>query len=528
MANVLKPEKQDQVLALGRLGWSLRRIEEATGVRRETASRYLRAAGVPVRGARRRRLEEAPAKAASQPTTDWAGCSKAASRPFADLERGAGAGWSPQASACEPQREFIARQVDLGRTAKAIWQDLVDDHGFTAGYESVKRFVRKLRGTTSPVAHPRIVTEPGQESQVDYGTGPMVRDAKSGKYRRTRLFALTLGCSRKSVWLLTWRSSSKIWCQLHEKAFRRLGGTTKTIVSDNLREGVLRPDVYDPGLNPLYRAVLEHYGVTALPAKVRDPNRKGKVESAIGFADKRLRGMRFESLEEAQTYLDRWQERWADTRIHGTTKRQVAAMFADEKPALQPLPVEPFRYFEHGTRVVHLDGCVEVGRAYYSVPPGRIGREVHVRWDDFYVRILDPRSGELLREHVRTGYGRHRIHREDESPKRPPTAERLLLRARNAGEHIGNVCERIIAECGQTGIRAVQGVLSLVKRFGRDRVDRACDVALEVGSPTYRFLRRYLDRVPADGPDLRQVDDLIRDLAHYRNFIDNKTGSLFS
>jgi len=528
MSNVLKSERQEEIRALGRLGWSLRRIEEAVSVRRETISGYLKAAGIAIRGERRRVLEADPSKPASQPSTDSAEDSKPASQPSTDLERGSGANWSPRVSACEPYRDYIERQVSLGRTAMAIWQDLVDDHGFTSRYASVKRFVGKLRGVASPIAHPRIVTEPGQESQVDYGTGPMVRDPKTGKYRRTRLFALTLGCSRKSVWLLTWRSSSKIWCELHEKALRRLGGTTKTVVLDNLREGVLTPDLYDPEINPLYRAVLEHYGVVALPAKVRDPNRKGKVESAIGFAEKRLKGMRFESIEEAQAYLDRWEERWADTRIHGTTKRQVAAMFADEKPALKELPTEPFRYFEHGTRVVHLDGCVEIVRAYYGVPRGWIGREVHVQWDEFYVRILDPRSGQLLREHVRTGYGRFRIHRDDESPKRPPTAEHLLMRARNAGEHVGKVCERIIGECGQTGIRSVMGVLSLVKRFGRGHVDQACVAALEVGSPTYRFIRRYLDHVPAGEPPLRQVDDLIRDLTHYRNFVDKKTGSLFS
>jgi hypothetical protein len=203
-------------------------------------------------------------------------------------------------------------------------------------------------------------------------------------------------------------------------------------------------------------------------------------------------------------------------------------MFAEEKPALQALPIEPFRYFEHATRVVHLDGCVEVARAYYATPPGWIGREVHVRWDDLYVRILDPKTGQLLRENVRTGAGQYRIHPDDASPKRPPTAERLLLRARNAGEHVGKVCERIIGECGQTGIRSIQGMLSLVKRFGRDRVDRACSAALEVGSPTYRFIRRYLDHVPAGEPPLRQVDELIRDLTHYRNFVDKKTGNLFT
>src|ERR1035438_2626237 len=87
-----------------------------------------------------------------------------------------------------------------------------------------------------------------------------------------------------------------------------------------------------------------------------------------------LKGQRFETIEAAQAYLDHWEERWADTRIHGTTKRQVAAMFAEEKPALLPLPVEPFRYYQYGERTVNLDGCVEVDAAYYGAPPGWIGR----------------------------------------------------------------------------------------------------------------------------------------------------------
>jgi len=224
-----------------------------------------------------------------------------------------------------------------------IWQDLVDSYGFADGYQSVKRFVRKLRGMRSPEARVVIETSPGEESQVDYGSGPMVRDPESGKYRRTRMFVLTLGYSRKSVRLLCFRSSSRTWAELHEKAFRRLGGSTRIVVLDNLKEGVLVPDVYDPSLNPLYRDVLAHYGVVALPCRIRDPDRKGKVESGVGYAKKTpLKGKRFESLEEGQAYLDHWEERWADTRIHGTTKRQVAAMFAEEKPFLQPLPLEPF------------------------------------------------------------------------------------------------------------------------------------------------------------------------------------------
>ena len=152
-----------------------------------------------------------------------------------------------------------------GRNAMVIWQDLVDDHGFPSRYASVQRFVKKLRETRRPEAHPVITTAPGEEGQVDYGDGPMVRHPDTGKYRRTRLFVFTLGCSRKSVRLLTWKSSSRIWAELHERAFRRLGGAPRVTVLDNLKEGVLKPDVYDPTLNPLYRDMLAHYGVTALP-----------------------------------------------------------------------------------------------------------------------------------------------------------------------------------------------------------------------------------------------------------------------
>ena len=130
------------------------------------------------------------------------------------------------------------------------------------------------------------------------------------------------------------------------------------------------------------------------------------MESGVGHAKKTpLKGLRFESLEEAQTYLDHWEERWADTRIHGTTKRQVAAMFAEERPALLPLPLEPFRYYQYGERTVHLDGCVEVEAAYYGAPPGWIGRRVQVQWDAHQVRLLDPRTGQLLREHLRQARG---------------------------------------------------------------------------------------------------------------------------
>ena len=408
--------------------------------------------------------------------------------------------------------------------AMAIWRDLVDDHGFPAQYASVRRFVVKLRGQRTPEAHPVIVTLPGEEGQVDYGDGPMVRHPSTRKYRRTRLFVFTLGYSRKSVRLLTFASSTRRWCELHEETFRRLGGAVKVVILDNLREGVLTPDIYDPALNPLYRDLLAHYGVVALPCRVGDPDRKGKVESAIGHTQAALTGLRFERLEDAQVYLDRWDARWADTRIHGTTKRQVAAMFAEERPTLLPLPVDPFRYYQFGTHTVHLDGCIEVEYAYYGAPPGWLGREVAVQWDTTHVRLIESTTGRLLREHRRpVTRGRHVVHPDDRPPRTPPTTVTLLARAARAGPHIGPLCVAIHHREGELGVRRILGVLSLVKKHGAVVVDAACAAALELELTHYRFVRRYVERHPAAPLTLRQVDPLIRELTHYRDVIARKT-----
>jgi len=510
VSNVLNEEKKQQVIALGRLGWSLRRIQRTIGVRRETAATYLRAAGI-------RQPSPKPAK---EVITDF-GAELAVRATAAHAPQ---PGHRPSVSACTPYREAIELGLSRGRNAMAIWQELVDTYGFAAGYQSVRRFVRKLHPSPSPEACAVIETAPGEEAQVDYGAGPMVRDPQTGKYRRTRLFVMTLGYSRKSVRLLVFRSSSQIWAELHEKAFRRLGGCTRVVVLDNLREGVLAPDIYDPTLNPLYRDVLQHYGVVPVACRVGHPDRKGKVESGVGHAQKTpLQGLRFESLEEAQAYLDHWEERWADTRIHGTTKRQVAVMFAAERPTLLPLPVEPFRYYQYGERTVHLDGCVEVEAAYYGAPPGWISRRVQVQWDTRHVRLLDPQTGQLLREHWRQVRGGHRIEDQDRPPQTPVGTLHLLWRAGKAGSQIGALCGGMHRERGETAVRRILGVLALAKKYGAATVDQACAAALEVGVCDYRFVRRYLERNPPLPLSLRQVDPLIRQLTLYRDFIQSKT-----
>ena len=189
VSNVLNEEKKKQVIALGQLGWSLRQIEKATGIRRETAAGYLRAAGIGLRppGGWGKKVPPKPANgvttdsAAAKPANEVTADPPAAAGLFPPSETSLATSPGTAASASEPYRELIENGLALGRNAMSIWQEMVDRHGFTGAYESVKRFVRKLRGPSSPEARAVITTAPGEEAQVDYGTGPTIRDPNTGK-----------------------------------------------------------------------------------------------------------------------------------------------------------------------------------------------------------------------------------------------------------------------------------------------------------------------------------------------------------
>ncbi len=248
--NVLKPHLQTTIATLIAAGKRQREIARITGVDRKTIRKY---------------QEQFAAAQANSPTVPT-GSGLQIPPPCPPAK-------SNQISACESHREFIEAQLRLRRNAMAIYQDLVDRFGFAAGYDSVKRFVRTLR-QHEPAQFDRLDFQPGEEAQVDYGEGALTRVPGTNRYRKPRLFVMTLRYSRRSFRRVVWKSSKQVWAELHEQAWRQLGGVTQYVVLDNLKEGVIKPDLYEPELNPVYAAMLAHYGVVADPARVRDPNRK--------------------------------------------------------------------------------------------------------------------------------------------------------------------------------------------------------------------------------------------------------------
>jgi hypothetical protein len=166
---------------------------------------------------------------------------------------------------------------------------------------------------------------------------------------------------------------------------------------------------------------------------------------------------------------------------------------------------------------------VEVEAAYYSTPPGWIGRRVPVQWDGLRVRVLHPQTGQLLREHLRQERGRHRIQEEDRPKRTPPSTVQLLARAGKQGVHIGALCAGLHQREGEPALRRILGILSFQKKYGVARVEEACAAALELEACNYRFVRRYLERRSQPPLSLRQVDPLIRQLTLYRDLIEEKT-----
>jgi transposase len=205
--NVLKPHLQTTITTLLAKGASQRKIKRVTGIDRKTIRAY------------QQRLAEERANSPGVAT------GSAEQIP---------PGWPPAAvavtpSACEPHREFIEAQVRLRRNAMAIYQDLVDRFGYDGAYNSVKRFVRRLCAY-EPEQFDRLEFAPGEEVQVDYGEGAPTRVPGTERYRKPRLFVMTLRYSRRCYRRVVWKSSQETWARLHEEAWRYFGGSCRYVV----------------------------------------------------------------------------------------------------------------------------------------------------------------------------------------------------------------------------------------------------------------------------------------------------------
>ncbi|CDX53667.1 hypothetical protein MPL1032_180100 [Mesorhizobium plurifarium] len=269
------------------------------------------------------------------------------------------------------------------------------------------------------------------------------------------------------------------------------------MVLDNLKEGVLKPDLYEPELNPIYSAMLAHYGVVADPARVADPNRKGSVENAIQHTQgTALAGRRFETLEAQNEFLRHWEENWASKRIHGSTRRQVEAMFQEEKPHLRPLPVAPFRMFTEVVRTVCDDTTVRVDNSFYAARPALIGSQVNVRVYASTIEIRDRHTHALLRVHSRMTHPGSVVLPTNERPFNPSRQTAVLLaNAGRIGPQTRALCQHMFDAEGRPGQRAMWGIVGLSRKYPTRLVEQACAHAISNGIYRYRHVRATVERL---------------------------------
>ena len=480
----MKPHLQTTVWTLLESGTSQREIERVTGIDRKTIRAY-----------QKRFATGAPATSPGVATDSAMLATRQAPQIHPPRPPTSAV---VTASACELHRAFIEAQLRLRRNAMAIYQDLVDQHGFTGAYNSVKRFVGKLRHR-EPEQFDRLAFLPGEEMQVDYGEGALTRVPGTDRWRKPRLFVATLRYSRRSFRRVVWRSSQQTWAELHEQAWRHFGGSCRYVVLDNLKEGVLKPDLYEPQLSPVYAAMLVHYSVVADPARVRDPNRIGSVEHAIGHTQATaLKGRRFESIEEQNTFLEHWELKWAALRIHGIERRQVQAMFEEEKPHLQPLPLMGMAYFTEAQRTVCDDSCVRVDHSSYAARPAPIGSRVLVRVFERRIEIRDLQTQALLRIHARAEVPGTVVLPLDERVFNPSReTRRILAQAKAIGVDASRLCELMFAVEGRVGQRKLWGIVNLAERYPRSLVNGGCARALADGIYSYRHVKVATEKLVA-------------------------------
>jgi transposase len=501
LARYLEMSKRQQLEALLELGWPERRIARELGIHRRTVRRY-----AELRRSKCTKTPADPEAGAAPAETDRGPPVLAHRRPFLAAVHHA----------------EVLEGVEAGDSAQVIYQGLVERRGYPGSYDSVKRYVRHLKAAQPERAVGVMHHAPGEEAQVDYFQGPPTLDGERGAYHRPWVFRMTLCHSRHGYEEAVWRLDLPTFLALHERAFRAFGGVVQVVRHDNTAAGVSRACFFDPDSNTTYLAFARHWAFTPLPTKPYSPSENGKQERAGGYCKHNAyrKGQRFESLAEHNAHLRRWNERWARTRIHGTTRRQVWAHFTEsDLPALRSCPLENFALFECGTRKVAVDAHIKVAGSFYPVPLRLVGEQVHVRWDAHLVRVFS--EDEEVALHARVGPGRWALRPGHDPSELTSTQtshlEWLKRRSSEVGPELRRWADAAHEERGIRALRLLQGVLRLADKHSRAQMRRAASDALEQRLFRYAAFQRLAARPAPPAPErvLTHTDPVIRPIEQY-------------
>lgn len=525
MGNYLKMANQQQIQALASLGWSNRAISRELCVDRQTVAKY-------------RSQAQNPPEAPADPESD---CRQ--NPPEVPTEFGADRGQNQSVESSESQPRLPSSnsaqlrphltevyQGYLKRlTAQRIYQDLVENHCYRGSYDSVKRYVRKLRKRHRRFRE-RLTHIPGREAQVDFGKSTcLVR--VDGRYKKVWLFKMTLSCSKHAYEELVLQQDVETFLRCHERAFAFFGGVPEIVTLDNLKAAVIKACVYEPVLNETYFAFATHWGFAANPCMPRTPEHKGVVERDVGYTKHNaLDNKRFESLDEGNAALVHWNRRWAGTRIHGTTKCQVYKLFCElERPVLRPCAERAFEYFTAGKRKVDVNGLIEVENRYYAVPPKLVGEQVVVHFNNKSVKVFH--QGEFIIAH-------HRLIQKGKvsapqscnpdwkHPDRESQERYYCRKAREIGPGMHFLVHTTLVDPHPLSIRRVRGFMNLARKHGRQVAEQAAEMLRHNPNKSYDAMKCLCEQASSTAsPEttITQEDESIRSPREYESYVEERT-----
>jgi transposase len=386
----------------------------------------------------------------------------------------------------------------------AIYARLCEDHRYTGTYSSVRRFVHALC-PPEPEAVVRVHTAPGEEAQVDFGSVGSLYDPVRGCARPAYVFVATLCFSRHQYAELVFDQKIPTWIGLHRRAFEFWGGVPHRLVPDNLKAAVVQILVDGPVLGEAYRRMAQHYGFLVSPTRPATPEHKGKVENGVHYVQRNfMAGQDFADIDVANQRLVIWVRDVAGKRRHGTTHQAPLLLFAEqEKPALLPLPEEPFSLCAVKPVKVHPDCHVTIDGSYYSVSYCYIGQTLDAYIGERVVQLF--KGTELVATHARAGAAgvwctRQEHYPPDKAAYLAHRPERCRQIATRIGPATAQVVERLLAERPLDRLRSVQAILRLEESVGVTRLEAASARALHFGTVSYRqikdILNAALDRDP--------------------------------
>lgn len=405
----------------------------------------------------------------------------------------------PSHSLAEPYKDFIEQAVNEGFTAHVIHQRLIEQHGFKGAYNSIQRFVQRIKKMDLSIMTVPLNFDIAEAAQVDFGQGPVLYDDRVGKTVKTWFFVMTLCWSRHQYVELVTHQDTETWLRCHQNAFTFFGGVVKKVIIDNARCAITKASYYDPILQKSYEAFAQDYGFIISACPPYDPQKKGRVESGVKYVKRNFLPLRkFGSLQQANVALKKWNNEVASTRVHGSTFKKPLDLFNQfEKDKLGLLPVHLPEIATWHQVSLYRDCHVRFNYCKYSAPFELYQKPLWLKVTPTLISIYH--DHQCVASHARAyekGAQRTQHHH------LPPEAKFYLKRnadwcldkAKTVGENCLLIIDDLLNHPTKDLLRQAQAILSLLELYESSTLEMACQRAFSFNVYDYQTIKYILTK----------------------------------